>query len=123
MARRGDRTPENYLDCVPRRAVEHETDGDGRTVLLRPKFIKGPLARWLQPRIERKHFRVRLDEVGAATWEAIDGRRTVGEIAEILKDRFGDRVEPCYERCSMFVRSLDRGAMITLERPGPSGGA
>lgn len=109
----------NYLDHVPRRSIGHEETEDGQLVLLRPKFIKGPLARWLQPRIKRKFFRVRLDEVGTATWQAIDGNRNVGEIADLLYEQFGERIEPRYERMSRFIDSLAKGAMVTFE-PSPA---
>lgn len=111
----------NYLEYVPRRTIDHEEGEDGRLILLRPKFVKGPLARWLQPRIKRKHFRVRLDDLGSATWRAIDGRRTVGQIADLLYEEFGERIEPRYERMSMFIDSLAKGAMITFEPRAAAG--
>ncbi|MDD5305689.1 MAG: PqqD family protein [Deltaproteobacteria bacterium] len=118
MARRKSAASENYLDRVPRRNVDFEEDGDGRLVLLRPKFMSGPLARWLQPRLPRRFFRVKLDDVGAAVWQSIDGARNVGDIAEILFEKFGERVEPRYERCARFVRSLENGAMVSMTMPG-----
>ncbi len=115
MARRKKSEKVNYLDYIPARAIEHEEDEEGRLVLLRPKFIKGLFAKILQPNIKTKYFRVKLDRFGAKTWEAIDGHRTVGEIADVLFDEFGDEIEPRYERCSKFINSLHRGAMVTLE--------
>jgi len=116
---------ENYLDRVPKRNVDFEEGEGGRLVLLRPKFMTGPFARWLQPRLPRKFFRVKLDDVGSTVWRSIDGARTVGEIAEILFAEFGERVEPRYERCSKFVHSLHQGAMIAFVEPGDgaAGGA
>jgi len=122
MARRRDKQPRpNYLDYVPQRNIEHEEGDDGRLVLLRPKFMSGPLARWLQPRIKRKHFKVRLDDLGTATWRAIDGKRSVGQIADILYEEFGERIEPRYERMSMFIDSLAKGKMVTFEPPIAAG--
>lgn len=116
---------ENYLDRVPRRNVDFEEGEGGRLVLLRPKFMTGPFARWLQPRLPRKFFRVKLDDVGTLVWRSIDGARTVGDIAEILFAEFGERVEPRHERCSKFVHSLHQGAMIAFVEPGDgaAGGA
>jgi hypothetical protein len=105
----------NYLEHVPRRNIDHEEGEDGRLVLLRPKYMSGPLARWLQPRIKRKHFKVKLDDLGTATWRAIDGKRNVGEIADLLFEEFGERIEPRYERMSMFIDSLYKGKMVTFE--------
>lgn len=104
----------NYLDLVPRRTIQHEVGDDGRFVLLRPKYMTGLLARFLQPRLRAKHFRVQLDDIGTATWDAIDGARTVGQIADVLGEKFGARVEPRYERCARFIQSLHKGAMVTL---------
>jgi hypothetical protein len=118
MARRQKKTNPNYLDNVPRRNIEHEEGEDGRLVLLRPKFMSGPLAKLLQPRIKRKHFKVKLDDLGTATWRAIDGRRNVGQIADLLFEEFGERIEPRYERMSMFIDSLAKGKMVTFEQRG-----
>jgi hypothetical protein len=116
MARR-DREAVDYLEFVPRHTVDSEDGEDGRLVLLRPKWTRGLLARWLQPHIRHKFFRVRLDDVGSATWLLIDGRRTVGEICEALFERFGERVEPRYERGAKFIHQLERGEMVAFEPP------
>jgi len=109
----------NYLELVPTRTVASEPGEGGLVVLLRPKWVRGLFARWLQPRLppHKRHFKVRLDDVGTAVWNAIDGERSVGDLAELLYERFGDRVEPRYERVSRFIHSLDDGAMVTLAPP------
>jgi hypothetical protein len=70
---------------------------------------RAPFA-WLSFKISGK--RVRLDEVGSLAWTLLDGRRTVGEVAAALRERFGDRVEPAEERFGALVRSLHRGGLI-----------
>jgi len=107
----------NYLDLVPRRAIGDAREDDGRLVLLRPKYMSGLFARWLQPHLKHPHFRVKLDKFGAATWEAIDGARTVKDICDALYEKFGEEVEPRYERGSRFIHSLHQGAMIELQDP------
>ena len=94
--------------------IDHEVDADGLVVLLRPKFMKGFFAKFVQPRIRTKYFRVRLDKFGSKTWESIDGKRSILEIADLLYSEFEDAIEPRYERCSQFISSLERGAMIGL---------
>lgn len=105
----------NYLDYVPVRTIQHETGNDDGVVLLRPKFMSGILAKYFQPHIKHQYYKVRLDEIGSTTWRAIDGVRTVGEIADMLRQSFGDRVEPPYERCSRFINSLHQGKMVTFD--------
>jgi hypothetical protein len=118
MPRRRDKSRQiSYLDKVPSRAIEHEEGDDGRLTLLRPKFTRGPLAWWLQPRMKYKYFRVHLDDIGTATWRAIDGERNVGQIADLLYEEFGERIEPRYDRMSRFIDTLARSAMVTIERP------
>ncbi len=85
-------------------------------MLLRPKFAGGLFAKILQPHIKIKYFRVRLDAFGSKTWELIDGERSVGAIADLLYEAFGDPIEPRYERLSKFIHSLHRGAIVALEQ-------
>jgi hypothetical protein len=115
MFGRSARPAPNFLDFVPVRRVDSETRGDGCLTLLRPKFVRGPLARWVQPRLAKPFYKVHLDAIGSAVWEQIDGARTVGEIAIDLERRFGDRVKPAHQRVSMFVGELARGRMVELK--------
>ena len=102
----------NLLDFVPVRCVDCETRDDGQTTLLRPKFVRGPLARWVQPRLRKPFYRVRLDEIGTCVWGLINGTRTVGEIAGEVERQFGERWRPSHERVSLFMRELEKGCMI-----------
>ncbi len=111
MAKQGKSAP-NYLDNVPVQRVGHEAGENGLLILLRPKFMRGPFAWWLQPRLRSRHFRVKLDEVGSAAWPLIDGKRSILEIAELLHEKLGERVEPRYERVSSFIAELRRGGMV-----------
>jgi hypothetical protein len=103
----------DLLDLYPERAVDSELDGDS-VVVLRPRFMSGPLARWLQPRLRRPHFRVHLDELGSFVWNRCDGRTTVGEIATEMEQHFGDQAEQAMQRLQRFLAELQRGKMIRL---------
>ncbi len=108
-----------YLHNVPRRNADHEEDGEGRCVLLRPKHLTGVLARLLQPKLPNNYSRISLDDIGTTVWKLVDGELTVGQIADLAHEQMGDRVEPRYERVSQFVHSLHGNGLITLS--GPSG--
>lgn len=107
----------NLLDCVPSRLVGATVGDDGKVTVLRPRFIKGPLARWLQPRLKSKHFHVQLDEIGSFVWQRIDGQATVADIVEAMEDHFGDKVAPAIDRLDMFLRELRRGKMLEITPP------
>lgn len=105
--------------CRPTTLVAAEETQDGLVVLLRPRFIAGPLARWLQPRLRRPHLRVKLDELGSFVWKRCDGRTTVGQIALALEEAFtaSHQADKAMERIALFLRELERGGMIRLELP------
>jgi hypothetical protein len=104
------------LRCRPERAVQSE-EQDGKVTLLRPKFLRGLLARWLQPRLSRPFYRVHLDEVGSFIWGCCDGQATVEQIGEKLAAQFGERVAPAERRLSLFLTQMQRGGLIRLMRP------
>ena len=47
-----------------------------------------------------------LDAFGSYVFLQIDGNRTVREIGENLETRYGDQVQPLYERLSLFLNYL-----------------
>lgn len=108
--------PIEFLQSRPERAVDAEQEGE-LVVLLRPRFQRGPLRRWLQPLLRRPHLRVHLNEVGSFVWGRCDGGTTVAEIAEALAARFGDRVNPALERLTIFVSQMQSGGLIRLLPP------
>lgn len=61
--------------------------------------------------IERT-YRINLDDYGSAVWNLCDGMRTVREIGEGLRDRFGEKVEPLYERLGKFIAILKNNDLI-----------
>lgn len=97
-----------FLALVPVRAVPFETGDGGRVTLLRPKFVS-PRWSWLRRFLKRPDFRVRLDERGSTLWLAMDGTRSVADLAALARERFGEAGEPHEERCGRFVEELLRG--------------
>ena len=92
---------------VPVRNVKWETSEEGHVVLLRPKYRNGILARILLPRMKNPYFKIKLDEIGTAVWLLCDGESCVADIAENLKEEFGDKIEPCVGRLELFLAHLE----------------
>ena len=107
------KTLADWLAAVPCPAVPHERTPEGRVVLLRPKFT-APWMQWLQRRLRRSHFRVKLDAVGSCFWLHCDGTRSVAELAELLRVAFGQGAEPSEDRAVGFALELGRGGFIRL---------
>ena len=103
-----------FLAARPKRALKWEQDGDGRVILLRPRFGSGALGRWLQNRLGLSYYKIRLDDVGTFVWKSIDGQTPLSEIAETLRREFGGKVEPAEQRLVEFVRQMTRSRLIEL---------
>ena len=99
-------------NLIPVKAVGDEIDENGNIIVLRPKFVHGPLAWWLQHRLKRPYFRVHLDKIGSYVWNLIDGNNTINDIAKQLEQKFGKEVFPAKKRVELFMKQLKSGDMI-----------
>ena len=108
----------NYLDMIPARKPElsfHEEE-DGKVVLaMENKGVFNRVAQALlrKPRVSYIH----LDELGSFVWLQIDRENTVGDIAALVHDRFGDKAEPLYPRLVQYFKNLEASGLITLAPP------
>ena len=108
----------NLLDVAPRREVEWEEGEDGLVVLVRERpRVRGPrsLGRWVSFMMAPP--RIRLDELGSFVWLDLDGRTTVGSIADRVRHRFGDGAEPVEQRLGRFVLILHRERFVSYPEP------
>ena len=116
MAPPDDKTAPNLLDLKPVRLVDSERTDEGRVVLLKPKFARGPLAKLLQPRLKRPFYKIHLDEIGSFVWDRIDGETTVGAVADAAVAHFGEKIEPVHGRLRTFLMQMERGGLIKILR-------
>lgn len=109
--------PQQWHNVVATRMIEWEDGPEDGAVLLVPRFRKGPLAKWLQPKLKRPYIRVKLDEIGTFAWRRMDGSMRFHKIVEEMKKEFGDKVEPADERLKKFMTILYKDKFIKLEAP------
>lgn len=64
-----------------------------------------------------RHLTVDLDEFGSFVWQAIDGQQDICQIGALVKEAFGDRAEPLYERLGGFMNLLRNNGFITCRFP------
>ena len=113
MSKKNEKSNVSVLDTIPERLMKREKDSDKNVaVLLVPRFRKGLLKKWLQPRIKRPFMRVSLDEIGSAVWERCDGKKTVRDICKELEDLFGERVKPVEDRLILFFNTLYKSQFV-----------
>lgn len=110
----------NVLELAPVRLAESD-EVEGRVVLTRPtpgtRGLRGAIDRLLNALSAK---RIRLDEHGSFVWRLLDGRRTVGEIARLLREEYGESVEPAEERAGKLVQVMYREGLVTY--PAAKGG-
>ncbi len=49
---------------------------------------------------------IELDDFGSFVWRAMDGERSIFEIGQMVKERFGEAAEPLYERLCRYIKTL-----------------
>ena len=57
---------------------------------------------------------IRLDAFGSFVWKQIDGERNLIEIGILVRDRFGEKAEPLYERLAEFFRQLKQNRFVSF---------
>ena len=86
--------------------VEYKIDDNGIVTIFEKQDHK------IQRFFRKLMFRIPLykeiafDEISSAVFLEIDGDKTVKEIGENLVKRFGDKVEPLYERLLIFINHI-----------------
>jgi len=108
---------DNYLDLIPIRTnkMKWHEDQDGFIHIEIPR--KDPIDRLV--RLFKKtpeQMRVDLDEVGSQAWKYMDGKRSIGEICDLMTEQFGETVDPVIERVGTYINILRNNKFITLEK-------
>lgn len=110
---------ENYLEWIPEKntAFESKTDEKGNVaILVRHKGVFFRVTQFLlgKPKTTWVHF----DKMGNFIWPLIDGERTVYEIAQFVREQFGEQAEPLYERLAIYMKLLERYSFIRMQKTG-----
>ena len=104
---------ENYLDFIPVVNGQNTWDRgeDGVvTIHMVNRGFYNTLAQKLfhTPRVSH----IKLDEYGCFVWMRIDGVKTVGQLALELKEAYGEKAEPLYDRLVKYMQILHNNRFI-----------
>ena len=107
----------NYLLFVPVRNEKfpfHDREGGLVTVtVVRTGFYNS---------VAQKIFKapptseIDLDLFGSFVWRQIDGERSIYEIAQLVREEFGERAEPLYDRLVKYFRILQANRFIRYRK-------
>ena len=107
---------ENYLEKIPVRneniqwkqdengAVTLEIENTGFFNTVAQKFFK-------KPKISYVH----LDENGSFLWPLLDGEKSILELGVFVKEHFGEKAEPLYERLAKYFQILESYKFISFK--------
>lgn len=108
---------ENYLELIPLHNPKYKsvTDETGNvTILQENKGIFYFLTQKLfgKPRISQIH----LDEIGSYIWPLIDGRKNILQIADSVKEHYGEKAEPLYHRLATYFSTMEQYGFIVMKK-------
>ena len=102
----------NLLEVSPVRLAEW-TEKQGRVVVVRPKALRpGPLGLIDHMLYLLSARRIRFDAFGSFAWLQLDGKRSVGQVVALLREEFGEKVEPAEERLGHLIRVFRREGFV-----------
>ena len=110
-------TSANYLDFVPMisQQIRYEDSKDGEVTIL--KDNKGAFNRIAQLLFRKpKVSQIHLDEMGNFIWPLINGKNSVYDISVYVKDHFGDKAEPLYNRLVQYIKTLEAYGFIEIKK-------
>ncbi len=106
----------NFLHLIPKKnsKIYWVTTEQGFVQIIIPR--NGIFEKILRPFLKiPKVMRIDLDDMGTHIWNAIDDKRNIDEISKMLKEEFGHKAEPLYERLGKFIVILKNNKFITFE--------
>ncbi len=103
----------NYLGKKPLRKenINWTADESGKITLEIEN--KGVFNRIFQLLLKKpKITYIHLDEMGSFVWPIIDGEKTITEVGVLVKEHFGEKAEPLYERLAKYFQILESYGFI-----------
>jgi len=118
LQRRARLKKANYLDLTPMRVEKEEIIDNNLVVILIPKFKSQWAGKHLVPKLKAPYIKLKLDELGSASWLLMDGEKKVDQIALELAEKFDDKnqANESYEaRLIKFLTLLYDQKLITFK--------
>ena len=99
----------NYLDLIPQRAETLRWHTDEATGLITLEVENTGVFNTIAQKVFHKPrtTQVHLDETCSYLWPLIDGRKTVAQLADCMKQQFGEKAEPLYPRIIKYFQIVE----------------
>ena len=108
MKKRKEVISKNYLEKIPSRPEHIMWNADENGIVTLDIENTGFMNRMAQKLFRKpKVSHIHLDEMGSFVWPLLDGEKNIIELGELVKERFGDKANPLYERLAKYFQILD----------------
>ena len=104
----------NLLDCTPVREPDLRWTEDENGIITIHRVHTSFTDRLIHTVTKRplRQTHITLEEFGSFLWKNMDGRTTLRDLANMLKDEFGEKAEPLYPRLEKYVVTLKNNKLI-----------
>lgn len=109
------RIEDNFLDYVPVRKVEWEREENGKVYLIKEKSKNKLMKKIIDLFNKSQFFNIHLDKLGTSAWLLIDGKRSVYEINEKMKEEFGEDLYQAEQRLCLFFTLLKKNKFVDFK--------
>ena len=108
---------ENYLENKPYRNENFRWTADEKGMVTLEVDNKGIFNRIAQKLLNKPSITfVHLDENGSFVWPLLDGEKTIVEIGVLVKEKFGEKAEPLYERLAKYFQILESYGFVGFNK-------
>lgn len=105
----------NYLDYIPVHNPQNtweEKNGIVTINMVHTGFYSKIAQKFFhKPKVSH----IELDEYGTFVWKAIDGQNSVYQIAELIKEKYGEKANPLYDRLVKYMQILRNNTFVIME--------
>ncbi len=116
MAKKQYKDGQNYLDLIPVQnpTLTWDQNEEGIvTIYIENKGFFHKIAQLLfkKPKISQVH----LEEMGSFIYPLCDGTHSVNDIALKVKEKYGEKAEPLYDRLVTYMHNLETYDFIKMK--------
>lgn len=104
---------ENYLERRPVRPAHISWSADEQGIITLDIANTGFFNRLAQKFFRKpKVSHIHLDEMGSFIWPLLDGEKDIIALGILVKEHFGEKAEPLYERLAKYLQILESYSFI-----------
>ena len=107
---------ENYLERIPCRkeGLRWSVQDEKVTLEIDNRGIFNKIAQKLlkKPKVSYVH----LDEMGSFIWPVLDGEKSILNIGDLVKEEFGEKANPLYERLAQYFGILESYGFVEWKK-------